>query len=30
MGKLDLLIAVINTFTEVKLDSYDVYLNIGR
>ncbi|MDD2516271.1 MAG: DNA repair protein RadA, partial [Candidatus Gracilibacteria bacterium] len=28
--KLDLLIAVINKFTDVKLESYDVYVNIGR
>lgn len=30
IGKLDLLIAVVNTFTDLKLESYDVYLNIGR
>lgn len=29
-GKLDLLIAVITKFSEIKLDSYDVYLNISR
>lgn len=29
-AKLDLLIAVMMKFTEVKLESYDVYLNIGR
>lgn len=29
-GKLDLLIAVMTKFTETKLESYDVYMNIGR
>jgi DNA repair protein RadA/Sms len=29
-GKLDLLIAVMSKFTKVKLENYDVYLNIGR
>ncbi|MDD2486888.1 MAG: DNA repair protein RadA [Candidatus Gracilibacteria bacterium] len=29
-GKLDLLIAVITKFTDIKLDSYDVYLNVTR
>jgi DNA repair protein RadA/Sms len=29
-AKLDLLIAVMTKFTETKLESYDVYLNIGR
>jgi len=29
-GKLDLLIAVMTKFTSTKLESYDVYLNIGR
>lgn len=29
-GKIDLLIAVMSKFTKVKLESYDVYLNIGR
>jgi len=28
--KLDLLIAVITKFSDIKLDSYDVYLNISR
>lgn len=29
-GKLDLLIAVITKFSDIKLESYDVYLNISR
>lgn len=29
-GKLDLLIAVMTKFTDTKLESYDVYMNIGR
>ncbi|MCK9271982.1 DNA repair protein RadA [Candidatus Gracilibacteria bacterium] len=29
-GKLDLLIAVITKFSDIKLDSYDVYVNISR
>ncbi len=29
-AKLDLLIAVMTKFTDTKLESYDVYLNIGR
>lgn len=29
-GKLDLLIAVITKFTDIKLDSYDTYINIAR
>jgi DNA repair protein RadA/Sms len=29
-GKLDLLIAVMSKFTNVKCDDYDVYLNIAR
>jgi len=28
--KLDLLLAVISKFTDIKLESYDVYLNIAR
>lgn len=28
--KLDLLIAIITKFTDIKLDSYDVYLNVSR
>lgn len=28
--KLDLLIAVMTKFTDIKLESYDVYMNIGR
>jgi DNA repair protein RadA/Sms len=30
MGKLDLLIAVMTKFTDIKLDSSDVYTNISR
>ena len=29
-GKLDLLIAVMSKFTTIKLEDYDVYLNIAR
>jgi len=29
-GKIDLLIAVISKFTKVNLESYDVYVNVGR
>lgn len=29
-GKLELLIAVMTKFTDIKLESYDVYMNIGR
>jgi DNA repair protein RadA/Sms len=29
-GKLDLLIAVLTKFTEIKLESYDVYVNVWR
>lgn len=29
-GKLDLLIAIINKFTNTKLESYDVYVNVAR
>ncbi len=28
--KLDLIIAVISKFTDIKLDSYDVYVNVSR
>lgn len=28
--KLDLLIAILTKFTDVKLDSYDVYINVSR
>ena len=29
-GKLDLLLAVMTKFTEVKLENYDVYVNVSR
>ncbi|MDD2693959.1 MAG: DNA repair protein RadA [Candidatus Gracilibacteria bacterium] len=29
-GKIDLLIAVMSKFTKIKLEDYDVYLNVGR
>lgn len=29
-GKLELLIAVMSKFTDTKLESYDVYTNVGR
>lgn len=29
-GKLDLLIAVMTKFTDTQLESYDVYVNVGR
>ena len=29
-GKLDLLLAVLSKYTDAKLESYDVYANIGR
>ena len=29
-GKLDLLLAVLSKWTEVKTESHDVYLNVGR
>jgi len=29
-GKIDLLIAVMSKFTKIRLEDYDVYLNVGR
>ena len=29
-GKLELLLAVLTKFTQIKLDNSDVYINIGR